>query len=212
MSKRTRLAFLALWGAAAAAAVVVWWRSGIPLTALPETLRGLIVAAGPWGPAVYCLLFVIRALTLAPASPFVLAAGLIWGPVQGMFWAYIGINLSGSVAYWLARTMGRDWISQHEAPWMVKMEAKLRARPFVTTILLRFLLLPYDTVNFACGLLAIPFGPYVAATFVGTLPGVITFALFGGSLNDPRAIIVSALVFGGSIAFAAVLKKRGLFS
>lgn len=212
MKKRSNHALLlALWAALALAAFAAWWKSGVPLTELPDALRRLIVAAGPWGPVVYCALFAARGLTLAPASPFVLAAGLAFGPVWGILWAYVGINLSGAAAYWIARGLGREWVREHEAPWMTKIEAKLRHAPFITTLLLRFLLLPYDTVNYGCGLLAIPFWPYVGATAIGVLPGVVTFALFGGALTDPRAIALSACVFGGSLAFAAYLKKRGLF-
>mgnify|MGYP001589390847 CR=1 FL=1 len=210
MTTRTRYTFLVLWVLAASTAFYVWWQSGIPLTGLPAALKGLIEDAGAWGPAVYCLLFMVRGLTLAPASPFVLAAGLAWGPWEGMLWAWVGINLSGIVAYGVARAMGREWVAQHETPWMKTMEAKLLAAPMMTSMLLRFLLLPFDTVNYACGLVGVPLLPYAAGTALGVLPGVVTFAIFGGAWDDPRAIAVSALVFGGSIAFAAVLKKRGL--
>lgn len=209
MTKRTRHVFLALWGLAALGAFYAWWRSGIPLTGLPEALHALIEEAGPWGPFLYCLLFIARALTLAPATPFVLAAGLAWGPVLGMFWAWVGINLSGWAAYWVARAMGREWVAEHETPWMHKVEAKLVAAPMMTSLLLRLVLLPFDTVNYACGLVGIPFLPYIAGTALGVLPGVVTFALFGGAFHDPRAIALSIGVLGGSVLFAAFLKKRG---
>lgn len=210
MTKRTRHVFLALWVLGAGAAFYVWWQSEIPLTALPGALGELIEEAGPWGPVVYCLLFIFRALTLAPATPFVLAAGLAWGPWEGMFWAWVGINLSGMAAYWVARGMGREWVAAHETPWMTKLEAKLLARPMMTSLLLRLILLPFDSVNYACGLVAIPFWSYAAGTALGVLPGVVTFAVFGGAWDDPRALALSAVVFGGSLAGAAVLKKRGL--
>ncbi|TPW20860.1 MAG: hypothetical protein FD126_1265 [Elusimicrobia bacterium] len=212
MTKRTRHVFLAIWVLGALGAFCAWWLSGVSLKDLPEALHTLVEEAGPWGPVVFCALFVARALTFAPATPFVIAAGLVWGPWLGMVWAWVGINLSGWAAYWVARAMGREWVAEHETPWMARMEARLRARPFVTTLLLRFLLLPYDTVNFACGLLEIPFLPYIAATSLGVLPGVVIFSLFGGAFRDPRAIAVSVLLFGGSITVAAVLKKRGLFA
>lgn len=212
MTKRTRHIFLFLWALAAFACFYAWWRSGVPLKGIPDALHVLVDEAGPWGPAVFCALFVARALTFAPATPFAIAAGLVWGPWLGMVWAWVGINLSGWAAYGVARAMGREWVAEHETPWMARMEARLRERPFITTLLLRFLLLPYDTVNFACGLLAIPFVPYIAATALGVLPGVVTFSLFGGAFRDPRAIAVSVLLFGGSITVAAVLKKRGLFA
>ncbi|TBR19329.1 TVP38/TMEM64 family protein [bacterium] len=210
MTKRTRHIFLALWVLGACAGFYAWWQSDIPVTQLPAALKDLIEEAGVWGPVVYILLFIARALTLAPATPFVLAAGLAWGPWLGMFWAWVGINLSGMAAYGVAKAMGREWVAEHETPWMAKLEAKLLARPFMTSLLLRLLLLPFDTVNYACGLVDIPFLPYVAGTALGVLPGVVTFALFGGAWNDPRAIAVSGAVFGASLAGAALLKKRGL--
>lgn len=212
MTKRTRFAVLFVWAAAALAAFYAWWRSGIPLTGLPDALHTLVDGAGPWGPIVYCALFVARALTLAPATPFVLAAGLVWGPMLGMFWAWVGINLSGWAAYWIARTMGREWVAEHETPWMAKMESKLLAAPLTTSLLLRLLMMPFDTVNIACGLVGIPFLPYIGGTAIGVLPGVVMFALFGGASRDPRALAVSAGVLVASIAFAAFLKKRGLLS
>lgn len=203
-----RAGFIAAWVLGAAWGFYLWRQSGLPLRELPDALRAFVAAAGPWGPALYLLLFVLRAATLVPASPFVLAAGLIWGPWMGMLWALIGINLSGWAAYGLARWLGREWVSTHEGPWMKKAEERLRAAPFMSALMLRLLLLPYDPVNFACGLVGIPFGPYAASTALGVLPGTITFSLFGGSLSDPRVLAVSVGVFASSIVLARFLKAR----
>lgn len=210
MKQRTRHVFLALWAMAAAAAFYAWWQSGIPLKGLPDALRDLVEESGPWGPAVFCALCVARALTLAPVSPFVLAAGLVWGPWLGMFWAWVAVNLSGWAAYGVARSMGREWVAAHETPWMAKAEARLVSHPFSTSLVLRLLGLPFDSVNYACGLAGIPFLPYVAGSALGVLPGVITFALFAGAYDDPRAVAASIGVFVGGLALAFFLKRRGL--
>lgn len=206
--KLLRGSLLALWVLAAAGALFAWWQSGIPIKDLPFALRELITDAGIWGPALYCAIFILRALTLAPATPFVLAAGLIWGPWQGMFWALAGINMSAWAAYGVARVLGREWVSQHETPWMRNAEERLRARPFFSSMILRLVFIPFDPVNYACGLAGVPFGPYVAGTALGTLPGAATFAFFGGALSDPRALAASIGVLVASLLAAKLLKAR----
>lgn len=199
--------FLAVWALVGAACLAAWRRSGIPLTGLPDALRDFVAAAGPWGPALYLALFLLRAVTFAPASPLVLAAGLIWGPKLGVFWAFSGINLSAWAAYWVARLLGRDWFASHEGPWLHSVEERLRARPFMSSMVLRLILLPFDATNFACGLVEIPFLPYMAGTALGVLPGVATFAMFGGAWHDPRALAASGGLLVASILAARMLKK-----
>ncbi len=199
--------FAAVWGLGAAGCLYAWWRSGIPLTDLPRTLRDVVAAAGPWGPVIYLALMLLRCLTFAPASPFVLAAGLLWGPVMGVVWALIGMNLSAWAAYWVARGLGRGWFASHEGPWLHSVEERLRSRPFMASMVLRFIFLPFDVTNFACGLVEIPFLPYAAGTFLGILPGVATFAMFGGAWHDPRALGASAALLVASVLAARLLKK-----
>ncbi|MBI3297664.1 MAG: TVP38/TMEM64 family protein [Elusimicrobia bacterium] len=206
--KILRVGLLALWALAAAGGLYAWWRSGIPVTGLPDALRTLVAGAGAWGPALYCGAFILRALTLAPASPFVLAAGLIWGPWLGMFWALVGINLSAWAAYGVARVLGREWVAQHETPWMKKAEERLKAAPFFSSMILRLIFIPFDPVNYACGLAGIPFLPYAAGTALGVLPGGMTFAFFGGAWSDPRALAISIGVLVLSLVLAKTLKAR----
>lgn len=207
MSPAKRKAFLALWVLAAVGGTAAWWKSGIPITQLPAALRDFVEEAGPWGPAVYVGLFVLRALTFAPATPFVLAAGLVWGPLKGLFWAWTGINLSGWAAYWVAALVGRSWVASHETPWMADVEHRLKKAPFTTTIVLRMVFLPFDATNYACGLVGIPFLPYVGGTAIGTLPGAATFALFGGAWSDPRALALSGGVLALSLLAAKLLRR-----
>lgn len=206
--KLLRGALASLWLLAALGGFYAWWRSGIPIKGLPDALRTLVAAAGAWGPALYCAIFMFRALTLAPATPFVLAAGLIWGPWLGMFWALVGVNLSAWTAYAVARALGREWVSAHETPWMHKAEARLHAAPFFSSMILRLIFIPFDPVNYACGLAGIPFWPYAAGTAFGVLPGAATFAFFGGAWSDPRALAASIGVLGASLLAAKLLKAR----
>mgnify|MGYP000675009043 CR=1 FL=1 len=45
---------------------------------------------------------------------------------------------------------------------------------------MRLIMLPFDAVNFGCGLTAIRHRDYALGTFIGILPSLIGFVLLGG--------------------------------
>ncbi|PJC48857.1 MAG: hypothetical protein CO035_01255, partial [Candidatus Omnitrophica bacterium CG_4_9_14_0_2_um_filter_42_8] len=49
-------------------------------------------------------------------------------------------------------------------------------------------LVPYEVLNYACGLSKIKFRDYFLATFLGIIPGVIVSAFFGGSLGEIKSM------------------------
>jgi hypothetical protein len=59
-------------------------------------------------------------------------------------------------------------------------------------------LVPYEVLNYFCGLSKIKFRDYFWATFLGLIPGVVIAAFFGGSLgeiNSVRDIFSSRFIF-----------------
>ena len=93
----------------------------------------------------------------------------------------------------------------------------MRDNSFETVLVMRFLFLPYDLVNYAAGALRIRYLPFITATAIGSLPGTISFVLLGASLEridrglggiDPIALIASVVIFVTSLVIARVLKRR----
>ena len=106
---------------------------------------------------------------------------------------------------------------------MGRFVGPMRRNPFMSILTMRLLFLPYDAVNYGAGFLKIPLVPYLIATFVGTLLGIATFVALGASISieeftrngitvnaiNSTFLIISALIFVGSLVVAALLKRLG---
>ena len=72
-------------------------------------------------------------------------------------------------------------------------------------------IVPYNILNYAAGLAGIPFRTYVAATFIGTIPGIFIFTYLASSISaglvSPRQAFVRILIAGVLLAGLAVISR-----
>src|SRR5699024_7990620 len=59
----------------------------------------------------------------------------------------------------------------------------LMQQAFPTVLVLRASFLPFDLVNYGCGLLRVSWPKYTLASMIGMLPPMITFVSFGSAIN-----------------------------
>ena len=97
-----------------------------------------------------------------------------------------------------------------------------RKNSFETVLIMRLILLPYDFVNYLCGILAIRYRAYIIASVLGSIPGTIAFVLFGASVKDIdklllegefpsldlRVLGASVVIFFISIGLSRYFKQR----
>src|SRR5699024_9970764 len=142
------------------------------------------VVANPLAPLIYVAIYALRSFTLFPAMWLTLAAGSLFGFWPGLIWGLLGENLSANVAYATARFL------RHESPRHVDEERRLglfrrllMQQAFPTVLVLRASFLPFDLVNYGCGLLRVSWPRYTLASMIGMLPPMITFVSFGAAIN-----------------------------
>jgi len=163
---------------------------------------------------IYIVFYAIRPLILFPATLLTIASGLIFGPWLGTLFTIIGENASANFGFALVRWFGRESIAAHSTPLMSRWDDKLRKNGLVTVMTMRLIMLPFDAVNFGCGLTAIRHRDYAIGTFIGILPSLIGFVLLGGIAapgvdNRTLVIILSALFMLIGFGIAHYLKRRG---
>lgn len=142
------------------------------------------VAQHPLAPAIYVLVYALRPLTFFPAMWLTIAAGNLFGFGAGVVYALIGENLSAAAAYWIARFFGtRARADEDPSRQLHTSRQLLRKQTFPTVVVLRAAYLPFDLVNYACGMLRVPWWPYCFGTLVGALPPMVTFVSFGATVN-----------------------------
>lgn len=173
------LLWLGLFGA-----LFAWARiQGIGTVQIVELLYGSL-ARHPFAPLVYILVYALRPLTFFPAMWLTLAAGGLFGFGAGLVYAVIGENLSAAVAYWIARFFGTPEEENEDPSRQLHTSRRLlREQAFPTMIVLRATYLPFDLVNYASGLLRVPWWPYFFGSAIGMLPPMITFVSFGASVD-----------------------------
>ena len=198
------------------------WRSGLSPS---EAVQDLIhyMTAGATGALLYVALYAVRPLVLFPASVLAVAAGFVFGPVLGVILTVVGCNASASVAYLAGRLFGRGVLDPEdpEEPTgrMADYAERLRDNGFEAVLTVQFVYLPFDLVNYLAGFLRVGWRRFALATFLGSMPGIVSFVLLGSSVSmdmstgtmglNPWALLASVAVFAGGIATSRYLKRRG---
>jgi len=186
-----------------------------------QTMQILInyVSESPYGFPIYILVYMIRPVFLFPATLVTMAATYLYGPVQGITYALVASNLSTMVAFLIGRFFGDSFLQNMEKNALVSKYAdRLRRESFQTTLVLRFLFLPYDLVSYFSGFLNIDLRWFMLATVLGSIPGTISFGMLGASIDgdfgshtvslDPFSLVVSAAMFAVSIALYRFVRHR----
>lgn len=188
-----------------------------------DALRQLVaLMQTPYGPLIYALAYALRPLTFFSATVLTLSAGAIYGPVWGIVFTVIAANISATVAYLMGRVLGNGVFDVSASTGVVQRYAdRMRRNSFETTLIMRFIFLPYDLVSYLAGFLRIGYRPFILATILGSLPGTVSFVLAGASVpiadilaNRIRpsfnswSLAVSIALLVVSIAFSRYLKRR----
>ncbi len=184
-----------------------------------QRMAGLLINS-LYGPLFYMVLYALRPLLFFPATVLTLLGGFLFGPV-GILYTVVGSNASAMVAYSVGRYFGRGVLdNEANAGVIQRYTQRLRQNSFETVLIMRLIFLPYDLVNYTAGFLKINWKAFLTATAIGSIPGTISFVLFGASFGtldallagevklNPVTLVSSILLIGISIIVSRVIKKR----
>jgi uncharacterized membrane protein YdjX (TVP38/TMEM64 family) len=204
-----------LWLLLAGLACYYWFNSGLSLQELPEKLEHWLVSLGLVNAAlIYIFLFMIRPLILFPASILTLVAGAVFGPWLGILFTVIGENLSAAIAFFVARYFGGTWEKNRDIGTLNRWQQSLRDNALVTVMTLRLMFLHFDLVNYAAGMTAMRYRDFFIGTFIGVVPGMVSFVLFGSILTanhgKERGLVIglSIFFFLAGLLIAVLMKRR----
>ena len=181
----------------------------------------------PYGPLFYILIYALRPLIFFSAAALTIASGSVFGagsPLNlalAVIYTFIGSLSSASVAYLIGRFFGKGLLQKEQQDNVITRYAeRMRQNSFETILIMRFIFLPYDLVNYLAGLLQISWRSFTLATFLGSIPGTIAFVSFGASLDlkewamgkapmfNPKVLLFGAVIFLLSLAISRYYKRR----
>lgn len=213
-----KLLGLALWLTALAA---YWQYTSANQITPAQTVQRLVefMAGSTLGALLYILAYMLRPAIFFPATLLTLAGGYLYGPIGGIAVVVLASNLSSLVAYFIGRFFGAGVGEQTPGNGLLQQYAdRMRRNSFETVLIMRFLFLPYDWVSYFSGFLRVGWQGFLLATALGSIPGTISFVLFGASIeggftgalpsiNGP-SLIVAVLMFVVSLGLSRWFRRR----
>lgn len=177
--------------------LVLVWGSRSFWEVRPHDIRDWIVSFGLWAPVVFILILTFRPLVLFPTSIFSIAAGLAFGPYNGIVYIFIGALGGATVAYVMSSYLGMK-LWRKPSPKMTVVREKMAENSFFYVLVLRLLpFLNFDLVSYLAGAGKVRYLPYITATAIGIIPGTIGFVFFGSGLSgeDRMHLYVAVAMF-----------------
>ena len=166
----------------------------VPLPTAIE-MRDWARSVGPWFPLAFWLVHTVVTVPPFPRTAFTLAAGLLFGPILGVFIAVTASTASAVIAMLLIRATGWRLHRENSRPAIVRLDERLRERGWLAILSLRFIpAVPFSAINYAAGASAVRVVPYMWATVAGLLPGTASVVILGNAFagdGNPLMIAIS---------------------
>lgn len=157
-------------------------------TLSPRYIKQYISHFGIWAPLVFLILYSIKSFIIfIPAGIFMLAAGLSFGTFLGALILIVGTLLSSTVGFVFARYFGKDYVQKKlQNTKFSNLGGRIAQKGFLIILLLRLVpILPYDAINYICGLSKIRYRDFILATLIGTVPACFLYAYLGENILKP---------------------------
>ncbi len=203
--RRARAALAAVWAAALVAALLYGPE--------PEQVRAWIGRAGPAAPAAYLVLYAVAVFALVPRPALNLAAGALFGLTAGLALALAGGVSAALAQFAVARYAAGDAVAGLlPAGARARLDAAAEGHAFTAVLGLRLLpVIPYQAVNYGCGLTRMRTGPFALATLAGGVPATAAMVLLGSGGADLGLPAAVAGVVLAALAASAwwVRTRRG---
>jgi uncharacterized membrane protein YdjX (TVP38/TMEM64 family) len=129
----------------------------------------------------------IYALGVCLFRPGTLLTGLgaaIFGAYWGFLYVWFGAMLGASAAFFIGRTLGREFASSLIGNRLQKYDDAIERNGFATVLYLRLVYFPFTPMNFGMGLTKVRFWDYFAGTGLGIIVGTFIFTFFIGTIKE----------------------------
>lgn len=161
----------------------------------------------------YLGIYIIKPLLLIiPTSMLALAGGGLFGPVKGFIFTMIGFWIAGTIAFYLARLLGRDFVAGILKKKFNKLESIMQKNGFKYLFILRLPpIIPYDPLSYVSGLTNISYKNFILASLMGVIPETICYSIIGTSFKSPLSpqFIIPVIVLVLATLSAKYLIGRG---
>jgi uncharacterized membrane protein YdjX (TVP38/TMEM64 family) len=147
-------------------------------------LSHFLETAGLWAPLLFILVYAMGVCLFVPGTLLTTLGAAIFGPYWGFLYVWIGAMAGSSAAFWIGRTLGREFAASVIGDRLRKYDEAIARNGFATVLYLRLVYFPFTPMNFGMGLTKVRFWDYFAGTGLGILVGTFIFTFFIGTLKE----------------------------
>jgi uncharacterized membrane protein YdjX (TVP38/TMEM64 family) len=149
-----------------------------------EALGRFLDAAGFWAPLIFMFVYAAGICLFLPGTLLTAIGAAIFGPYWGFVYVWIGAMIGASVAFWIGRTLGREFTASMIGDRLKKYDDAIERNGFATVLYLRLVYFPFTPMNFGMGLTKVRFWDYFFGTGLGIIAGTFIFTFFIGTLKE----------------------------
>lgn len=149
-----------------------------------EALGRFLDSAGVWAPIVFIFVYAIGVCLFVPGTLLTGLGAAIFGAYWGFLYVWVGAMLGSSAAFFIGRTLGRDFAATLVGDRLKKYDDAIERNGFATVLYLRLVYFPFTPMNFGMGLTKVRFWDYFFGTGLGIIVGTFIFTFFIGTLKN----------------------------
>ena len=192
--------------------VIVWHAELWRLFGSVRRIRTWIEGWGAAAPLVFMGIQAIQVVVFAIPGEFVqIAGGYLFGGLLGIVLSLAGILVGSTVAFFLARLLGRPFVAAVvPRAQLERVEKLLESRSSRIVFFLLFLIpgIPKDILCYLAGLTPMSFIFFLGISTVGRLPGIAGSSFIGGAARSSQWVALGILSAAAILLFAAGLILR----
>lgn len=172
-----------------------------------SSLLDYVRSYGKYAAICFIIIFSLKPLMLfIPSAMLSVASGILFGPIKGFIINMIGFFISGTLAFFLSRFLGKEFVDKILKNKALNMNNNMEKKGFKILFLLRLPpVLPYDPLSYTCGLTKINYKAFIMASLLGVVPETLCYSYMGENILNPftpkfiipLTIIILATVLSG---------------
>jgi uncharacterized membrane protein YdjX (TVP38/TMEM64 family) len=147
-------------------------------------LSHFLETAGLWAPLLFVVVYAAGVCLFVPGTLLTALGAAIFGAYWGFLYVWIGAMLGSSAAFWIGRTLGREFAASVIGDRLRKYDDGIERNGFATVLYLRLVYFPFTPMNFGMGLTKVRFRDYFFGTGLGIVVGTFIFTFFIGTLKE----------------------------
>ena len=154
----------------------------LPLADWLRRVLDALAALGPWGIALFAIVYALAAVLLVPGSALTIGAGVLYGLGWGFVAVSAGSTLGAAGAFLIARHLARERVERRAAAdrRFAAIDQAVGREGWKIVLLTRLSpLFPFTLLNYLYGLTRVRFGAYLLASWIGMMPGTLLYVYLG---------------------------------